>query len=64
MPPDSRVKGDPGRSLYHFRNWSAEPSFTDPPLDSLSPYKSGQDITAAWHAFDETYHYFRIDLSK
>ena len=19
MPPDSRVKGDPGRSLYHFR---------------------------------------------
>jgi hypothetical protein len=47
--------------------WLTKPSVmvTEPPGDSLNPpYKSGQDITAAWHAFEGGSHYFRIDLAS
>ncbi len=45
-------------------DWAAAPSITDPTNDPVDPptLYAGQDIVSAWHAFDGTYHYFRIDL--
>jgi hypothetical protein len=56
----------PSSSGAYLYDWDTLPSVMvlDPLHDSLSPYKSGQDITAAWHAFDGGYHYFRIDLAS
>jgi hypothetical protein len=39
--------------------WDANPTIADPNDTGIA---AGQDILGAWHASDDTYHYFRIDL--
>lgn len=46
-------------SLY---SWSGSPTVTG--SRDISNPSPGQKITAAWHAYDSGYHYFRIDLAS
>lgn len=46
----------PGAYLYP---WSATPTYTDAPDPGLP---GAQDILDVWHAYDGSFHYFRIDL--
>jgi len=50
-------------SAAYFYDWSAAQQFTDSLNDAPYSPTPGQNITDAWHAFNGTYHYFRIDLA-
>lgn len=49
-------------SAAYFYNWDTAQKFTDPVNDAPYTPTPGQNVIAAWHAFDGTYHYFRLDL--
>jgi len=48
-----------GLQAEYLYPWSAAPAVTD---ENDAGISDQQDILAAWHAFDGTYHYFRVDL--
>jgi hypothetical protein len=49
-------------SAAPYYKWDTAQKFTETVETLPDNPTPGQDIVAAWHAFDGTYHYFRIDL--
>ena len=57
------VPAGPASAAYLY-DWSSVQQYTDSTNDAPYSPTSGQNILTAWHAYDGTYHYFRIDLAS
>jgi hypothetical protein len=55
----------PASAAYYYQ-WGTAPSqmYSDPSNDAPYTPTLGQNLVTAWHAFDGTYHYFRLDLAS